>query len=419
MPQICILNEFFPPDYAATGQLIEELAKELSKYELDIEVFTGQPGYAFSSSAARREKLEEILVRRTRSTGLWPRRIRGKTINGISFFVRAFLHILRHQRKLNLIVVTTAPPFLTILGYLSQRLFKLPYICVIYDLYPNIITSLKVIPEKHWLVELWDKANYQTWLNAKSIVVLTSSMKQRITSTYPEFKDKIIVIHNWADGEKLVPIEKQNNLFAQKHHLVDKFTVLYSGNIGRCHDMTTLIEAAKYLRDKPIQFVIIGNGAKYPFLINEVNRLKFNNFIFLPYQDKETLPSSLTACDLSLVSMAKEMEGLVAPSKLYSCLAVGRPIAVICPEGSFLKDLVIDAKCGESFRNGDGYGLAQFILKLSQDSHLSQNMGKAAREYFYSHFTRRIAVSKYFDVIQKSLSLKQNYQTQSNSQLPK
>jgi glycosyltransferase involved in cell wall biosynthesis len=107
--------------------------------------------------------------------------------------------------------------------------------------------------------------------------------------------------------------------------------------------------------------------------------------------------------------MAQDMEGLVAPSKLYSCLAVGRPIAVICPEGSFLKNLVIDAKCGESFRNGDGYGLAQFIIKLSQNPHLCASMGKAAREYFFSHFTRKIALGKYLEVIEKSLTVESNH----------
>ena len=43
---LSIITEFFPPDYAATGQLIEELVKQLEKQGIMIRVFTGQPGYA-------------------------------------------------------------------------------------------------------------------------------------------------------------------------------------------------------------------------------------------------------------------------------------------------------------------------------------------------------------------------------------
>jgi hypothetical protein len=50
--KVSIITEFFPPDYAATGQLIEELVKQLEQQGVNIEVFTGQPGYAFSTANA-------------------------------------------------------------------------------------------------------------------------------------------------------------------------------------------------------------------------------------------------------------------------------------------------------------------------------------------------------------------------------
>jgi hypothetical protein len=49
---VSIITEFFPPDYAATGQLIEELVTELEKQGVSIKVFTGQPGYAFTTARA-------------------------------------------------------------------------------------------------------------------------------------------------------------------------------------------------------------------------------------------------------------------------------------------------------------------------------------------------------------------------------
>ncbi len=34
---------------------------------------------------------------------------------------------------------------------------------------------------------------------------------------------------------------KDNNWFAKEHNLVNKFTVLYSGDMGRCHDMELVL----------------------------------------------------------------------------------------------------------------------------------------------------------------------------------
>lgn len=92
-------------------------------------------------------------------------------------------------------------------------------------------------------------------------------MKQKIVGHCPEIGDKISIIHSWAKPEAIVPIAKRENWFAWKYNLVNKFTVLYSGNMDRCHDINTILEAAKELQDEPIQFVWIGGGAKRDELI--------------------------------------------------------------------------------------------------------------------------------------------------------
>jgi glycosyltransferase involved in cell wall biosynthesis len=245
--------------------------------------------------------------------------------------------------------------------------------------------------------------NRQVWLKAKGIVVLSPAMKQKIVAHCPEVTDKISVIHSWANPEAIVPIPKSENWFAHEYGLVNKFTVLYSGNMGRCHDIDTMLDAAKLLQDEPIQFVCIGGGAKRDELIKEVDKLGLNNFTFLPYQDKQVLPYSLTACDLSLVSVDATTEGLVVPSKLYSALASGRPIAVICSQSSYLREMMAEAKCGGSFENGDSQGLAQFIRFLSRDPQIGEDMGKAGRQYMRSHFTPKVISQQYLRVLQQAL----------------
>jgi glycosyltransferase involved in cell wall biosynthesis len=391
-----IINQFFPPDYAATGQLIEELAHQLQAGVGSVEVFTSQPGYAFDVSnppyAPRREKHEFLSIHRSHSAQLWQNRIRGKTLAGILFFLRAALHLLRSSHRRELVLLTTAPPFLPFLGYVVSRFCQISYVCLLYDLYPDIAIELDIIQEQHWIAKFWDRCNALAWQQSRAIIVLSETMKDRIVAKQPTVAPKIFVIPNWTEPQFIKPIAKNQNWFAKKHDLVEPFTVLYSGNMGRCHDMLTLLDAIILLQDQPIKFVFIGSGDKRDYIQNEVQRLCVSNCLFLPYQAREDLPFSLTACDISIVSIAEQMEGLIAPSKLYSALASGAPIAAICPAHSYLQDVVAQARCGATFRNGDGAGLAAYLTKLSNNPQLVQELGQSGREYcVYNYSKEKIA----------------------------
>ncbi|WP_027402530.1 glycosyltransferase family 4 protein [Aphanizomenon flos-aquae] len=401
---LSVITEFFPPDYAATGQLIEELVKQLEKQGINIKVFTGQPGYAFNTAQAPAlEQLGHVRVQRSRSTQIWSNRIRGKAVNGVLFTLRAFLHMIRNAGKNDVFLLTSAPPFLSIAGYLTHLFLKSAYVCLIYDLYPDIAIALGVVSHKHWLAKFWWAINRQIWQKSTGIIVLSPAMKERVVAICPEVADKVSVIHNWGDPELIVPIAKEKNWFAKQHNLDSIFTILYSGNMGRCHDTDTILATAKQLQDEEIQFVCIGGGPKRESFIQDVKRLGLKNFLFLPYQEKSVLPYSLTACDLSLVSVKLGLENLVAPSKLYPALAAGRPIAAICPKDSYLRQLITDGQFGISIDNGDSDSLSKFILNLKSDRQLAEKMGNASREYLQSNFTPEIIAKQYINVLEKSI----------------
>lgn len=399
--RIKIITQFYPPDFAATGQLIQELSEQLSSQGIKVDVFTGQPGYAFTHDRAPAEEtINNLNIKRSRLTQLWSQRIRGKAFNGVIFCLRAGLHLCRHRDKNTVLLLTTAPPFLSIIGYLANLCFGLPYVCLIYDLYPDAVTELKVLSPQHFITKIWDRLNALIWEKAQNIIVLSSTMKERIVNKHPQVGDKISVIHNWADSNWIQPISKQENWFVRQHKLEKKFTVLYSGNLGRCHDVETIVSAIELLKDDSIQFVFIGAGAKQANCIEQINDLGLQkNCLFLPYQDRENLPYSLTACDLAFVSIAPGLEGVVAPSKLYGIMAAGRSIAAVCDPQSYLRKLITSAACGACFTHKDSQGLANFIRSLAVNPTLAATMGKAGRKYLEQHFTPEIITQQYKQVL--------------------
>lgn len=400
--QLSIITQFYPPDFAATGQFIEELANQLVQQEMNVQVFTGQPSYAFQAAEAPRQELVgKVKIQRSRITHL--RHKLGRTISSVLFCVRSALHLLKPENRGDLVLFVSEPPYLQTLGFFLNWLFQMPYACLVYDLYPDVAVELGILSESHWLVRFWNAVNYQVWRRSEAVIVPSETMKERITSRMPEIGSKICVIHNWADPTWIKPIVKQDNDFARTHQLVDKFTVLYSGNMGRCHDMETILAAAWELRHDPVQFVFIGSGPKREPCIQQVQDMGLTNCYFLPYQDKALLPQSLTACDLSLVSIDVGMEGLVAPSKFYSALSSGRPVAVICEKHSYLRQLVAEANCGAAFENGDSKGLAGFIRYLIKDPQVHQQLGLAGHRYIQSNFTPQLISKQYLKLLYRAV----------------
>ncbi len=415
---VSIITQFYPPDYAATGQLIQELATKLREDEIIVNIFTGQPGYAFKQNKAPKiELVNGVKVQRSRTSQLFSTRILGKALNGVLFSMRTGLHILRHRDKNDVLLLTTAPPFLCSVGYFANFFLGISYVCLIYDLYPDVATEFGLISAKHPITKLWNWLNFRIWFRAKSIIVLSETMKARIVAKHPQLKSKISVIHNWADAELIKPISKHDNWFARQHGINHKFTVLYSGNLGRCHDLETMLGAMKLLKAEPVKFVFIGAGAKHELCQQKAQELGLKNCQFLPYQDRANLPYSLTACDLALVSIAPNMEGVVVPSKLYGVMAAGRAIAAICEPHSYLRDLISKAGCGACFDNNDSAALAEFILTLASDSNQAVAMGAAGRQYLEANFTPKIIAKKYSQVLKQV----ENTYTQKSSEvlLPK
>ena len=408
--RLLIITQFFPPDYAATGQLIQELAIQLGKENIQVNVFTGQPGYAFTQKKApTSETQEQVNIRRSRSSQLWSQRIRGKAVNGILFSIRAGLHLLKCARKNDIVLLTTAPPFLSIVGYVANLFCGLDYVCLVYDLYPDAAVELGVVSHGHFITKIWHQVNRLVWQRSKQIVVLSNTMKERIVAQHPQFSNKIAVIHNWADANWIKPLTKQENWFARQHGIDRKFTVLYSGNLGRCHDVETIVGAIQLLRNQPVQFVFIGAGAKHDLCRQQVIEHQLDNCLFLPYQDRSHLPYSLTACDLALVTIAPGLEGVVAPSKLYGIMAAGRAIAAICEPHSYLRQLISQANCGGYFDNYNSQGLANFISFLAANPSIAKAMGHAGRKHMEDNFTPQIIARQYSQVLEpvtKSKNLK-------------
>ncbi len=157
-----------------------------------------------------------------------------------------------------------------------------------------------------------------------------------------------------------------------------------------------------YLKNyENIKFIFIGGGIKNKAILKFAKEKKLNNCTFLPYQDLDQLPYSLTCADLALITIEDGMESLIAPSKLYGHLAAGTCIAVISPKNCYLKDIISKEKFGKWFQNGDYIGLSKWINHLSKDKKEIKKMKYLSRKYIENYASLEIVTKKYLDLINK------------------
>ncbi|MBO1057636.1 MAG: glycosyltransferase family 4 protein [Dolichospermum sp. JUN01] len=389
MQQITILTQYFYPHHGATSQLMTDLAKGLSQHGYTVNIFTET-----QSKETTPESFSKININRTFSPVKSSTSIFSKIISSIFFLIGAYWYVIFSVPSKTPLLIASNPPYAGILGILFNIVRRGKYYFLLQDIFPESAAMSGIMKQNSLLYKFFSKIIYLTYKYSEYIIVLSTSMQEFLEKKYPDLKTKIKVIENWAI-EDIPVISKRENNFAQQHELDEMFTVLYSGNMGRLHDIETITEAAKILKDQPIKFVFIGDGAKTKIVKQVIDNYQLKNILLLPYQPRELLPLSLTACDISLVSLIPGAESIVAPSKLYGMLAAGRGIISMSVPNSYIDNLLTNSGSGVNVSPDNPQELADIIHQLASDSQRVKSMGEMARQLYETRYTFKRALEEY------------------------
>jgi colanic acid biosynthesis glycosyl transferase WcaI len=399
---ILLVTQYFYPELGGTAQQLTDLAAGLQRRGMRVCVLTGQLTYARGPKLARREAYHEVSIERLPMPYL-DRVQPAMRAASAGLFTLAVLFRLLVSRGREPLLIVTNPPTLPLVGLILKRLRGQRYICLVHDIYPDIAVRLRYLRAESLVARMWGWCNGQMYSAADHVIVLGSCMektvRRKIGSAAPA---RITVIPNWADGEAIVPRAKADNWFSARYATRDKLTVLYAGNMGLFHDLDTLLEAARRLREfGDIQFLFVGDGGQRDRLVARVREWSLSNVRVLPYQPREHLPYLLTSGDLAAVTLARGTEGLAVPGKLYTALAAGQAIlAVVGPE-SDVAQIVEEWRCGVRIDQGDAEAAVAALLRLRGDPAALAEMQRNARLCFEARFTMDRSVDQYFEVLNR------------------
>jgi glycosyltransferase involved in cell wall biosynthesis len=429
--RIIFLNRYFHPDHSATSQMLSDLAFALAEAGAESGAEAGvHSGVAVSvvtsrqlyEDAARRlparETIAGVSVHRVPTARFGRGNLAGRALDYASFYASAAWRLWRLVRAGDVVVTKTDPPMLSALTVPIARLKRARAINWLQDIFPEVAERLGMLGKEgrrgtpgRAAFALLRRLRDRSLKAADANVVLGARMAGHLAALGVA-RERIVTIPNWADGRTIAPIAPAANTLRRQWALGglnDRFVVGYSGNLGRAHDIDTILDAIALIDGKQaahgattgprVTWLLIGGGNGLETLRRRVaapgGTMGSGAVQFEPYQPRERLAESLSAADVHLVSLRPELEGLIVPSKLYGIAAAGRPAIFIGDPDGEVARVIARAGCGLTIRQGDGAGLAKAILHLATAPALCAEMGTAARHLFEAEYDKPIAVARW------------------------
>lgn len=373
--RILLLNEYYPPDTAATAHMAAAVVDELAK-EHSVTVLCGRPSYdpleRHPFYVLRREVHGGVTVERVGSTTFPRFRMLKRLSNYLTYVALAVPRAL--MLGTDLVIAMTDPPFQGIVGAWVAWMKRKPFVYNIRDLYPEMALAGKIV-RPSFGIRVWERLHRWALRRASRIIVLGEDTRQRIIAKGID-PERVAVVRDGAHSPK--PLATLEHPVSAEIRGGAPFVVLHAGNLGFYGAWETIIEAAELLDHENVGFVFVGDGALRARV--EAAARSFNKVKFMPFRPASELPYVLAAGDLHVVTIKRGLEGVVVPSKLYSTMAAGRPVLVLAPAESDAAQVVQRFGCGVVADPDDPAGMAAVIRELAHDRGRLAQMAARALE---------------------------------------
>lgn len=324
-------------------------------------------------------------------------------LRALRYFLGEF--ILLHYcmwKKYDVAFVDSTPPIQGLKMPLIKWLKRKPTIYNVQDIFPDSLVGTGLTHEGSLIWKIGRMVEKITYRYADKIIVISEDFKKNIMAKgVPE--DKIVVVYNWVDQNKVVDVPREENKLFDVYGLDrSKFYITYNGNIGLTQNMDMLLDVAKELQKvyEDIHFVLVGNGAYLDEVKRKVADQQLENVHLLPFQPYEDISHVFSLGDASLVISKPGVGTNSVPSKTWSIMSASRPVLANFDENE-LKTIIENNHCGIFTKAGDKDAFKESILTLYNHRDLCKEYGHNGRKFVMDNLTREVGTQKYVDVIKE------------------
>lgn len=401
--KILIITQWYDPEPTFKGQLF---ARKLVEAGNEVEVITGFPNYpggkVYDGYKIKPWSVEWIDGVKVCRVALYPSHNSSglmRMLNYASFAITSFFWGLLVSRNADVIYSYHPPLTTAFCGVVLGKLKRIPCVIDVQDLWPDTLTATGMLHNKK-VLKMVDWICQLTYKMASHIVVLSPGFK-RVISSRGITEKKFDVIYNWCDEEKLTKFKPCRYSLPK-----GKFNILFAGNMGPGQGILSIVEAARLLQIESVDvnIVFVGYGIQLEEAKSRVVSYKLSNVHFIPKVPMEEVGELLNNADALLVHLNDDaLFSITIPSKTQAYMAMGRPI--VCGVNGDTNHIVKEANCGVTCQSSSARSIADAIKVISEcDSDSLKEMGTNAANYYHTHMSLNIGISKFIDVFKRVIS---------------
>ena len=394
--RILVISQYFYPENFRINDFVESLKSNGN----NISVITAIPNYPsgkkFGKFKLFKDKYKGIELIRV------PIFLRGNNkftlfLNYFSFLISALIcyPFFFGFKKFDYILCPLySPPTNGFIGLFVSYLSRGKLILWVQDLWPD---SLSVTTKSMPLLVLNTINKFMKILYKKSSVIFVQS--EMFVDEIKKFsidENKIFYLPNWAENI----FKNQTN--AEGILKNDHRSILFAGNIGEAQNIEFIIELIKHSRSLKIKWVFAGDGSKYKWLKDNINKNDLGEFVeILGRRPLEEMPHLFHENNFMLVSLKfDEIINKTLPGKVQSYMLCKKPIIGIISGET--KRVIEDSKCGivlDPNNIDSSINKLRDFLKLSDAKHYE--MGKNGYDFYNKNFDKDFLIRKFENILKQ------------------
>ncbi len=166
----------------------------------------------------------------------------------------------------------------------------------------------------------------------------------------------------------------------------DEITVLFAGKFESIKRPWLIVQLANVMKQKPVKFILVGNGPLEP----QLKQQAVNNpqIIFIDFQNQQTMPVVYRMADYFILCSESETWGL----SVNEAMACGCAIIVSDTCGCW-PDLVKENVNGHVFKNDDIESIAEKIITSADQKKELKTMSEASKSIISKYSFEKIVDS--------------------------
>jgi N-acetyl-alpha-D-glucosaminyl L-malate synthase BshA len=271
------------------------------------------------------------------------------------------------EEKLDVLHVHYAFPH-SVSAILARQIAEAKHVGIVTTLHGTDITLVGRDPRYYdmirWGIESSDR-----------VTAVSQTLREQTIALFQTHRE-IKVVPNFVDTKIYRPVPRKK---------CSKKKIVYVSNfrpVKRAVDAVKVFELVR--RRVPSKLVMVGDGPELSLARELANGLDVE---FVP--PRKEIASILSHADVVLVPSEMESFGLVA----LEAMACGIPVVATRCGG--IEEMVEDGKNGLLTAVGDIDGLAERVIRISQDAELAGKLGEAGRRLAETCYETSRVVSKY------------------------